>query len=105
MTKLPIAQNVLMTSKETSSEEIQSFFYRAILCNYNTLFVVEINDSFTDFQQSIMNNYIDILLPYKNKEYIKETKKNLDKKSTYIYQESCIIFIYDNKNIISFKRK
>ena len=43
-------QKVLMTSKETSSEEIQSFFHRAILCNYNTLFVVEINDSFTDFQ-------------------------------------------------------
>jgi len=50
ITKLPIAQNVLMSSKETSSEEIQSFFHRAILCNYNTLFVVEINDSFTDFQ-------------------------------------------------------
>ena len=43
-------QKVLMTSKETSSEEIQSFFHRAILYNYNTLFVVEINDSFTDFQ-------------------------------------------------------
>ena len=50
MTKLQIAQNVLMTSKETSSEEIQSFFYRTILCNYNTFFVVEINDSFTYFQ-------------------------------------------------------
>ena len=50
-----------------------------------------------------MNNYIDILLFYKNKEYIKETKKNVDKKSTYIYLESCIIFIYDNKNIISLK--
>ena len=98
-------QKVLMTSKETSSEEIQSFFHRAILCNYNTLFIVEINDSFTDFQQSIMNNYIDILLSYKNKEYNKETKKNVDKKSTYIYLESYIIFIYDNKNIIYFKRK
>lgn len=52
-----------------------------------------------------MNNYIDILLSYKNKEYIKETKKNVDKKSTYIYLESYIIFIYDNKNIIYFKRK
>lgn len=52
-----------------------------------------------------MNNYIDILLSYKNKEYIKETKKNVDKKSTYTYLESYIIFIYDNKNIIYFKRK
>ena len=52
-----------------------------------------------------MNNYIDILLSYKNKEYIKETKKNVDKKSTYTYLKSYIIFIYDNKNIIYFKRK
>ena len=49
ITKLPIAQNVLMTCKETSSEKIQSFFHREILCNYNTLFVLEINDSYTDF--------------------------------------------------------
>ena len=31
LTKLPIAQNVLITSKETSEEEMQSFFHRAIL--------------------------------------------------------------------------
>ena len=29
---LPIAQNVLISNKETSSEEIQAFFHRAILC-------------------------------------------------------------------------
>jgi len=40
--KLPIAQNILICSNETSIEEIQSFFYRAILCEYNTLFIVEI---------------------------------------------------------------
>ena len=40
--KLPIAQNVLICSNETSIEEMQSFFYKAILCNFNTLFVVEI---------------------------------------------------------------
>ena len=34
ITELPIAQNVLITNKETSSEEIQAFFHRAILCNY-----------------------------------------------------------------------
>ena len=48
--EIPIAQNVLITSKETSSEEIQSFLHRAILCNYNTLFVVEINESFSEHQ-------------------------------------------------------
>ena len=40
--KLPVAQNILTSSKETSYEEMQAFFYRAILCDYNTLFVVEI---------------------------------------------------------------
>ena len=101
---LPIAQNVLITNKETTSEEIQAFFHRAILCNYNTLFVVEINDSFSDFQQSIMNTYIDILLSHKNYEYNKQTKENVDKKSTNIYLDSCIYFIYNNynKNIVPF---
>ena len=48
--QLPIAQNVLISNKETSSEEIQAFFHRSILCNYNTLFVVEINNSFSNYQ-------------------------------------------------------
>jgi len=46
----PIAQNVLITNKETSDEEIQSFLARAILCNYNTLFVIEINNSISKYQ-------------------------------------------------------
>jgi len=97
---LPIAQNILITNKETSPEEIQAFFHRAILCNYHTLFVVEINDSFSEFQQSIMNSYINNLLSYKNNKYNEETKtiKISDKKSTNIYLDSCIIFIYNNKS-------
>ena len=97
LAELPIAQNVLITNKETSSEEIQAFFHRAILCNYNTLFVVEINDSFSEYQLSIMNNYIDSLLSYKIEEYNK-INENIDKKSTNKYLDSCIVFIYDNKN-------
>ena len=46
----PIAQNILISSKETSTEEIQAFLYRALLCDYNTLFVVEINESLSDYQ-------------------------------------------------------
>ncbi len=30
--KLPIAQNILIPSEETSEEEMQAFFNRAILC-------------------------------------------------------------------------
>ena len=69
MEQLPIAQNILICNKETSQEEIQAFFYRAILCDYNTLFVVEINDSLYDFQQNIMSIYLDTLLTYKNEKY------------------------------------
>ena len=102
--QLPIAQNILITNKETSSEEIQAFFHRAILCNYNTLFIVEINDSFSNYQQSIMNSYIDNLLSYKKGKYDEETKENNDKKKTQDYLDSCIVFVYDknNKNITSF---
>ena len=104
---LPVAQNVLITNKETSSEEIQAFFHRAILCNYNTLFVIEINDSFSEHQQSIMNSYIDQLLTYKNKNYNKENNETIDKKKTKDYLDSCIVFIYneDNKNITSFLKE
>ena len=36
--RLPIAQNILRTNKETTLyEEIQAFLNRAILCRYNTL--------------------------------------------------------------------
>ena len=59
---------------------MQAFFYRAILCDYNTLFVVEINDSFSDFMQNIMYTYIDSLLTYKNKKYKEyENIQNVDK--------------------------
>jgi hypothetical protein len=63
--KLPIAQNIIICSKETSVEEIQSFFYRAILCEYNTLFIVEILESFSNFQHNKMYGYIDKLLSIK----------------------------------------
>ena len=105
--ELPIAQNILIANKETSPEEIQAFLYRAILCNYNILFIVEINDSFSDFQQGILNSYIANLLSEKYKNYIEETKEDVDKKNTGKYLNSCIVFIYDkhNYNIASFLKE
>ena len=97
--ELPIAQNVLITNKETSSEEIQAFFHRAILCNFNTLFVVEINDSFSDNKQSIMNRYVANLLSVKFKNYKEETNEDdVNINNTGKYLDSCIVFIYENKN-------
>ena len=103
--QLPIAQNVLICSNETSQEEMQAFFYRAILCDYNTLFAIQINNSFSGHQQNIMYNYIDKLLAYKNEKFKEmENKKNIDKTKTKEYLKSCIIFIYNqgNKDDISF---
>ena len=102
--KLPIAQNVLITNKETSYEEFQAFFNRAILCNYNTLFFVEINDSFSNYQQSIMNSCIDDLLTFKKEKYDEENKENVNKKKTQDYLDSCIVFVYskNNNNITPF---
>ena len=92
---LPLAQNVLISSKETSPEEIQAFLYRAILCDYNTLFVIELNNSFSNFQQNIMYSYINSILSYKNKLYNESTKNKVDKGNTFEYLKSCIIFVYE----------
>ena len=106
-TELPIAQNLLITNKETSTEEMQAFFHRSILCNYNTLFVVEISDSISEYQQSIMNTYINQLLSYKKEKYNEENKEKVDKKDASIYLDSCIVFVYDkyNRNIKSFQNE
>ena len=72
--KIPIAQNILISSKETSYEEMQAFFHRAILCEENTLFVVELNGSFSSFQQRNMNNFIDNILTFKNDDYNKKNE-------------------------------
>ena len=102
--QLPNAQNILICNKETSPEEMQAFFYRAILCDYNTLFVVEINNSISDFQQSIMYNYIDTLLSYKSRRFKETEKKNIDITKTKEYLDSCLVFVYEkeNKQNISF---
>jgi len=96
--KLPIAQNILICSNETSIEEIQSFFYRAILCEYNTLFIVEILESFNNFQHNKMYGFIDKLLSIKL-ENIKKDKenqkiKNIDKSRSKEYLNSFIVFVY-----------
>ena len=94
---LPIAQNILISNKETSYEEIHAFFYRAILCEFNTLFIVELNNSFSDYKRKIMNNIIDKLLIYKNKLYNEENNKNVEKTQTDKYMDSCLLFIYNDE--------
>ena len=96
--QLPIAQNILICSRETSIEEIQSFFYRAILCEYNTLFVIEILESLSDFQYNKIYTFIDKILLIKFEDYKKNNKNTnkLNKINTKDYLNSCIVFIYDS---------
>ena len=91
---LPIAQNILISNKETSYEEMQSFFNRAILCKFNTLFIVEINNSFSNSQRKVMNNFIDKLLTFKNKLYNENEVEIKEKTQHDVYMDSCLIFIY-----------
>ena len=97
---LPIAQNILICSKDTSFEEIQSFFYRAILCEYNTLFVIEIQESFSKIQQNKMCNCIDEILSEKFEKHKNDVKenKNINKLNTKEYLNSCIYFVYSYSN-------
>ena len=92
---LPLSQNVLILNKETSLEEMQAFFNRAILCDYNTLFIVQINDSFSINQQNVMFNIIDSLISYKNKVFNESGIKYFDINKAYL--KSCIVFIYNDK--------
>ena len=88
--ELPIAQNILICSKDTSFEEIQSFLYRAILCNYNTLFIIELTESFSECQYTELVSLVDSLLSYKY-------EKNINEMNMQKYLNSCIVFIYNDK--------
>lgn len=92
---IPIAQNILISNKETSYEEIQAFFYRAFLCRFNTLFAIEINDSLSDNQQKIMNNFINQLLKFQLEKYNEKNNTKIDIKDTSKYIEPLIIFVYN----------
>ena len=96
--QIPMAQNILITNEETSLEEIQSFLCRAILCKYNTIFAIEINNSFSEHKQIIMNSYIERLITHKNELYCEETEENIEKNETHKYLNSCIVFIYEENN-------
>jgi len=108
LSKLPIAQNILICNNETSIEEVQSFLYRAILCEFNTLFAVEISESFSNFQHNKMYSYIDKLLSIKLQKYKKENrnKRHIDKSNSRDFLDSYIVFVYKNlENENTFKNE
>ena len=118
----PIAQNILLCNKETTNEEIISFLYRAILCEFNSCFILggieSLNfDKKVTFFNIINNLYVEnnkkmqsfLLILYINKtsdiykwlELEKTIKKlDLDKKlyADEKYDSYLIELIYSDKS-------
>ena len=82
----PIAQNILICSNDKTSEEITSFLYRAILCEFNSCFFVAGIELLNDIQKSLLIQLMDKFFP-KGDEKI----------------NSCLIFLYIDKSSDIFK--
>ena len=77
----PIAQNILLCNKKTLNEEITSFLYRAVLCEYNSCFIIGGIESLK-FNQK--NYFIEIL-----NQILNEVKGKM---------ESCLIILSSVKS-------
>ena len=77
----PIAQNVLLCNKDTTNEEITSFLYRAIKCEFESCFVVGGIEMLGNSQKITVLDLLNHFFP-RGDEKIK----------------SCVIFLYSYKN-------
>ena len=82
----PFSQNILLCHMETSKEEIESFLYRAVFCNYNSCFMIGGIESL-EFEQK---NYLIELLNNIINEFGNKIK-------------SCLIVLSNNKNTDIYK--
>ena len=77
----PSAQNILLCNEDTSYEEIVSFFYRAIFCEFRSCFIIGGIELLKSEQKS---NIIELL----NEVFVENYEK----------MNSCLIFLYTNKS-------
>ena len=77
----PIAQNILLCNKETKNEEITAFLYRAVLCKYNSCFIIGGLELLDNEQKTCIINLLNHL--YDNRKF---------------KYESCVIFLYTSKD-------
>ena len=85
MTKnFPISQNILLCAKETSNEELTAFLYRAILCEFNSCFILGGIEYLEDDRKSTICKLLNNLI----------AKKEM---------KSCLIILYTNKNTNIYK--
>lgn len=77
----PMAQNILFCNEETTLEEINSFMYRAFLCQYPSLFTLAKIENLNKEKKKLIKNLLNTL-------YIKRIKEI----------KSCVIFIFSDNN-------
>ena len=77
----PIAQNILLCNKDTSKEEIISFLYRAIKCEFESCFIVGGIEILDNKQKITVLDLLNHFFPKGDEEI-----------------NSCVIFLYSNKN-------
>ena len=65
---IPIAQNILLCNKETSKEEIESFLYRSILCQFHSCFIIGGIESLEFIPKNYLVELIKKLLSKYNKD-------------------------------------
>ena len=82
----PVAQTILLCNKETTTEELTSFLFRAILCEFNTCFIV---------------GGIELLEFNKKKELVELLNKLYDE--NYENMASCLIILYTKQTTDIFK--
>ena len=84
--KTPIAQNILLCTKETSNEELTAFLYRALLCEFNSCFIIGGIE----------------LLEFDQKNKILELLNNLFA-NKHDNMKSCLIILYTNNRTDIYK--
>jgi len=77
----PIAQNILLCNKEITKEEITSFLYRAIKCEFESCFIVGGIEMLDNKQKITILDLLNHFFPKGDEEI-----------------NSCVIFFYSNKN-------
>ena len=77
----PMAHSLLLCNKDTSSDEIISFMYRAILCQYNVLFMIGKIEQLPSEKCQLLSELITELYKEKEKE-----------------MNACLVFIYSNNS-------
>ena len=83
---IPISQTVLLCNKETTNEELIAFLYRAILCEFNSCFIIRGIELLEFDKKSKLVEILNLLL---SKDQFK--------------MESCLIILCTNKNTDIYK--